>query len=204
MKEYYTGIHKKVRGWKRRIKQINKWGEDIQVPNIERFTQTRARCVYRRCTIAPFYNAKKKHPPTWFYKLIIAKFITAYHTWKRIFDDLGIPYDLQLWLYNPSFIHSEIVCWKVDEFNQCMKFNWESDLVKSFPYDTFGSNTSLSDFDWVLADEEHVHFESDFDYADFTADDLLNDGYVKKVQRENEVYYAKRLGDIWIGRRKNL
>jgi len=85
-----------------------------------------------------------------------------------------------------------------------MEFNWESNLVKSFPYDTFGSKTYLSDCDWGLADEEHVHFESDFDYADFTADDLLNDGFVKKVQRENEVYYAKRLGDIWIGRSKNL
>nr|WP_199083414.1 hypothetical protein [Pedobacter sp. ASV19] len=51
-----------------------------------------------------------------------------------------------------------------------------------------------------IADEEHLHFGSDFDYADFAADDLLNDGYMKKVQRENEVYYAKRLGDIWIGR----
>jgi len=39
MKAHYTGVHKKVRGWKRRIKQIDKCGEDIQVPNIEWFMQ---------------------------------------------------------------------------------------------------------------------------------------------------------------------
>jgi hypothetical protein len=201
----YSHIKKKIRGWKRRIKQIDKWGIDIQEPDLEWFAKPSTRDVYRRCTISPFYNADKKHPPMWFYKLLIAKFITAYDRWKQAFDELGIPYDLQLWIYDPSFIRSEIVCWKVQELNQLMKFIWESDLIKSFPYDTFKSNTyNLNDFDWVLADEEHVHFESDFEDADFSADDLLSDGYVKKVQNKDEMYYAKRLGDMWIGRRKTI
>jgi hypothetical protein len=200
----YSHIKKKIRGWKRRIKQIDRWGGDIQEPNLEWFALPSTRDVYRRCTISPFYNAEKKHPPMWFYKLLIAKFITAYDRWKQAFDEIGIPYDLQLWIYDPSFIRSEIACWKVQELNQLMKFSWESDLVKSFPYDTFKSNAyNLNDFEWILADEEHVHFENDFENADFTADDLLRDGYEKKVQNKDEIYYAKRLGDMWIGRRKN-
>jgi len=203
MKEYYTGINKKVRGWKRRIKQIDRWGKEIQEPDVDWFAKPTTRDVYRRCTIAPFYNAKKRHPPIWFYKLIIAKFITAYDKWKLAFDDLGIPYDLQLWLYDPSFIRSEISCWKVSQPNQLLRFTWESDLVKPFPHNILRSEVyDLNDFEWILADDEHIHFESDTEDADFTIDDLLNDGYVKKVQNENEIYYAKRLGDLWIGRRK--
>jgi hypothetical protein len=205
MKNRYSHLNKKIRGWKRRIKQINRWGEDILEPDLEWFALTSSRDIYRRCTISPFYNLEKKHPPLWFYKLIVTKFIAAYDTWKQALDQLGIPYDLQIWLFNPSFIRSEIVSWKMKEFNQQMKFSWESNLVKPFPHETFSSKAAhLNDFEWILADEEIIHFENDFDNADFTLEDLINDGYEKKVQNENEVYYAKRIGDIWIGRCKAI
>jgi len=32
---------------------------------------------------------------------------------------------------------------------------------------------------------------------------LLADGYIKNVQGDNEVYYEKRIGDIWVGRLKS-
>ena len=205
MKEYYTGIKKKIRGWKRRVRQVEEWGEDIKEPIIDWFIQPTTRDIYRRCNISPFYNATKRHPPIWFYKIIIEQFIVAYKHWKQKFDELGVPYDLQLLIYDPAYIKSEIACWKVGELNQRIKYSWESSTIKAFPYKTLGSKLyNLHDFEWILADDEHVHFESDFEYADFTAEELLNEGNIKKVQGDDEVYYSYRHGDIWIGRYKHM
>jgi hypothetical protein len=147
--------------------------------------------------------AERRHPPLWFYKLIIAKFIKAYEVWEQQFEQLNIPFDLMLWIYDPAFIQSEIIAWKVEEPGTRKRFVYESQLNKPFPYKKFESKScNLHDFDWILADDELIHFEDDFEDADFTLEDLLADGYIRKVQRGNQVYYSKRIGDIWIGRRK--
>ena len=87
---------------------------------------------------------------------------------------------------------------------QIKRFVWESEIDKPFPVEKFASKGyDLTAFEWILADDAIIHFESDFDYADFTADELLAERYVKKIQGDNEVYYAKRAGDIWIGRLKS-
>jgi hypothetical protein len=129
--------------------------------------------------------------------------VTAYSEWQKTFDNLGLPYDLQLWLYDPAYIRSEIICYKMQQHGEQMRFSWESDLSKSFPYEKLGSKWyNLHDFEWILADDEDVCFEDDLD-ADFTSDDLLADEYVRKEQGDGMVYYAKRFGDIWIGRSKD-
>jgi len=201
------GIHnankKKIRGWKRRIRQVNEWGERIKQPYLDYFLSDRGRYTYDRCILSPFYRLDKRHPPLWFYKIIIAKFVAAYRDWEKVFKDLNIPHDLQIWLYDPAFIRSEIICYKMEEAGQRERFVWESELEKPFPFAKLTSpGIDLNEFEWILADDANVHFEDGFGYADFTANDLLADGYVKKEQGEGEVYYAKRVGDIWIGRRK--
>ncbi|WP_342644707.1 hypothetical protein [Mucilaginibacter sp. CSA2-8R] len=195
---------KKIRGWKRRVRHLNRWGEQIKQPYTEYFVSNNGRHTYERYTVSPFYNAAKRNPPLWFYKLIIAKLVTAYNAWTATFEQLGIPFDLQLWLYDPAYIRSEIICYKMAQQGERRRFSWESDLNKPFPYNKLGGlNYNLHEYDWILADDEQVYFEDDFEDADFTADDLLSDGYVRKKQPDGTVYYAKRLGDIWIGRHQN-
>jgi hypothetical protein len=130
--------------------------------------------------------------------------VTAYSEWQKTFDNLDLPYDLQLWLYDPAYIRSEIICYKMQQHGEQMRFSWESDLSKPFPYEKLGSKQyNLHDFDWILADDEAVCYEDDLEDADFNADDLLADGYSRQGQGDETIYYAKRLGDIWIGRRKD-
>jgi hypothetical protein len=202
MKNYYNKVsRKKIRGWKRRIKQIDDWGESIKRPNIEWFE--RRGYTYERCYLHPFYVAEKRHPPMWFYKLIIAKFLTVMDHWADVFIERDKPYDLEFSLYDPSFIRSELNCWGVAEQGKQKRFAWESDFNKPFPYQKFASPLyNLFDYEWILADEDNIIFQSDIDYDDLDVNEYLADGYIKKVQGENEVYYAQRIGDIWIGRRK--
>ncbi len=204
MPKYYANT-KKIRGWKRRVKHLNRWGEQIKQPYTNYFVTDRGRYTYERYTVAPFYNAVKRNPPLWFYKLIIAKLVTAYHEWIKTFDRLGVPFDLQLWLYDPAYIRSEIICYKMQQPDERKRFSWESALEKPFPFDKLGSeHYDLHAFEWILADDEHIWFEDDLEDADFTSSDLLSDGYTTKQQPDGTIYYAKRLGDIWIGRHKNL
>jgi hypothetical protein len=202
MKNYYNKVsRKKIRGWKRRIKQIDDWGESIKRPNIEWFE--RRGYTYERCCLHPFYVAEKRHPPMWFYKLIIAKFLVAYDNWILVLNDRGKPFDIEISLFDPSFIRSQLKCYEVDEFGERLSFAWESNLTKPFPYAKFGSPLyNLYDYEWTLADEENIIFQSDIDYDGLDVNEYLADGYIKKTQGGNEVYYAQRIGDRWIGRRK--
>jgi hypothetical protein len=195
---------KKIRGWKRRVRHLDRWGELIKQPCTRYFLTERGRHTYERYTVSPFYNAVKRNPPLWFYKLMIAKFIAVYTEWQKEFDKLDVAYDLQLWLYDPSYIRSEIICHKMQQKGERKRFSWESDLDKPFPYKKLESkHYNLHNFEWILADDEHIYFEDDFEDEDFTAEDLLADGYVRKEQSDGTVYYAKRYGDIWIGRLKD-
>ena len=174
---------KKIRGWKRRVKHISAWGEFIKQPYLKNFNKV-GDYTYERSIIDPFYRFVKRQPPLWFYKIIITKFIFAYYEWKKAFDELGIPYDLQVWLYEPAYIRSKIICYAVKNNGDKITFAWESDTQKPFPYYKFANNdNSLKQFEWLLTDDELVSFESELEDEDFTAQDLLADGYVKKDSR---------------------
>ena len=202
MKNYYNNVsRKKIRGWKRRVRQIEDWGKSIKQPNIEWFE--RRGYTYERCYLHPFYVAEKRHPPMWFYKLIIAKFLATYDNWNIAFNEHGKPFDIEFSLFDPSFIRSQLKCYKVDAPGEQLRFAWESDPNKPFPYQKFASPLyNLFNYEWILAAEENIIFQSDIDYDDLDVNEYLADGYIKKAQGDNEVYYAQRIGDRWIGRRK--
>ena len=204
MRPYSNSQKKKIRGWKRRIRQIDQWGERIKIPYLKYFIKENGSHTYDRCIIYPFYTLDKRHPPLWFYKLIISKFITAYFEWEKAFSKLGLPYDLQLWLYDPAYIRSLITCYKMNEEGERKQFVWESTIEKPFPHHKLASPLyNLGQFEWILADDANVVFEDDLDIEETTVEELTADGFERKVQGENEVYYTQRVGDIWIGRLKD-
>lgn len=194
---YYLPTRKKIRGWKRRIRQLDSWGKWILKPNLAHYH--RGDCTYERCTLYPFYMLEKRHPPLWFYKLMIARFIDAYYSWDSVFKEMGEPYDLLLWLYDPSFIRSEIVCYKGERRG----FAWESTIIRPFSYKKFASIAyDINAFEWILADEENIYFESELEDEGLKAEDLLQEGWVEKEAEEDQVYYTQKTGDIWMGRLK--
>jgi len=201
----YNPKRKKIRGWKRRVRQLERWGELIKEPYLKHFVSDTGRHTYERCYLSPFYRLDKRQPPLWFFKMIIGQFVKAFQSWEVVFKKLGQPHDLQFWLYDPAYISSEIICHKMQHSGDIKRFSWESDFTKPFPFGKLGSpEYYLTQFDWVLADDAQIHFEDDLEYADFTEADLLADGYIKKIQDDGNAYFTKRTGDIWIGRRKGI
>ncbi|PJJ83637.1 hypothetical protein [Mucilaginibacter auburnensis] len=117
---------------------------------------------------------------------------------------MGINYDLHLWLYDPDYIRSEIICYKTDSPGETIRPDSEIVAIKPFPYNKFGDiNYNLHQFDWSIAEDKVVCYDYEFEYADFTVDDLLKDGYELQLNQEGAKMYVKHFGDIWIGRKKH-
>ena len=202
MKNSYSASRKKLRGWKRRIKQIEAWGEHIKQPDLK-YLNSGGNYTYDRCILYPFYTLEKRQPPLWFYKLIISRFIAACFEWDKTFKDMDIAYDLQLWVYDPSFMWSEIICYRVEKPGDKARYDWEPGSQKAFPYAKFAKDDAdLKKFEWLLTDEELVTFENELEDENYTAEDLIKDGYIKKIHNEYGAYYSKRTGDMWVGRLK--
>jgi hypothetical protein len=205
MKEHYSAKKKKIRGWKRRIEQVEKWGKRIERPDLKYFNKV-GDYTYDRCILYPFYVFEKRQPPLWFYKLIVAKFIKAYFLWDEVFQKLNVPYDLQLWIYDPHYMWSEIICRRVEKPGDLNGYSSSTYTVKPFPHQKFIDGESrASELEWLLADEEAVIFEYDFEDYETTESEVVNDGYVKHHHSEEHgFYFAKKIGNVWVGRKRAI
>ncbi|TWR28236.1 hypothetical protein FPZ42_03205 [Mucilaginibacter achroorhodeus] len=201
MLKLYNSNKKKIRGWKRRLKYIDRWGKIIAIPSLVTFNKTGY--DYERCYLPSFYKLIRRQPPLWVYKIIIGKFITAFNQWESIFKSHGSPFDLILWLYDPAYIQSEIICYKIDQIGEHKRFYWESKLSKPFPFQKlFSPFYDLEQFEWILGDDSNIIFQSEIEDDGLDVNDYLKEGYTKHLHAQHGVYYEKRNGDIWIGRRK--
>jgi len=144
---------KKIRGWKRRIKQIEQWKLHNIDLNVEQLKHDKR--DYVKLWIDPFYRLSRRNPPLWFSRLILVEMVEIYQSWYQKLKQLDEPFYLKIWLYNLHFINSQIVV----AFRECLHYynntfdrNNEN---KSFPFDIFGDRQSLEYFDWQL------HIDSD-------------------------------------------
>jgi hypothetical protein len=199
---YINPNKQKIRGWKRRVRFLNNWGTAILNPP-ENFFQTNREYVYKRYRMYPWYNFyKHRQPPLWFFNILIEHFVRAYENWEKVFHESKEPYDLYLEIYDPHYILSEIECRKMKDHGDKYFFWPPSAATKSFPFDRFQSRAcDLSAFEWELHIEEDFLFESELEDRETTANKLINNGYIK-YDSENGIYYAKAIGDVWMGRRK--
>jgi hypothetical protein len=191
---------KKIRGWKRRVKILNAWGERIL--GVDPDVLNEYGRAYQKCIIDPFYRFDKRHPPLWFFKLIVGKLVIAFDAWGEVFKGNGQPYDLQLWIYEPNYIWSQLVCKKVDVNNK--KYNYFSEMENqyAFPFEKFANSNPehLKTFDWARCAEQTYVDQYDIDEGYYTVDELIHNGYEKQTHQNGEIYYAKIIGNVWVGR----
>jgi hypothetical protein len=202
----------KIRGWKRRVEYLNRWGNDIQKPYTGFLKITSGYNTDRpgsypymreRYAVYPWYNFyKHRQPPLWFFKIIIGYFVSAFDKWDTTFAEYNEPYDVFIQIYDPHFIESEIHCVKMEEEGDRYDYWPVSEITKPFPFNKFGSSAyDLSKFDWELRIEEDI-VDDDFEYNGWNETKLFKNGYVKHAY-EDRAYYTKPIGDVWVGRKKN-
>ena len=198
-----TKNKKKIRGWKRRIKELDRWFEHYRSVDLEIFL-TRGE-VYMKIQIDPWNRLAERSIPPWYFKHILSRLLQVHDAWKVAFEKSGVAYDLQVWLNDPKTHRSQLVCARVDRAGETLRnYYRKSKEQKDFPYEKWESTQyNLSDFDWELYDDEIFLFK---DLDELTEDDIKEiskNGFREDkivLHGQEEIQYSKKAGDVWIGR----
>lgn len=198
---------KKIRGWRRRIKQIDQWKQRfIDLDMEEMFRSNRD---YVKLWIDPFFRLTRRNPPIWYSRLLLEAMIEVYQSWYEQMQRLNEPFYLKIWLYHPNFIHSQIVV----AFRDCLHFYdntfEKSNDKKAFPSQLYGKIAGLQDFKWELALESEYYrlaeLQADVSMGlrtDKSIEVIKNKAYkheIVKVSTGEDTVYSVKLGDVWLG-----
>ena len=213
----------KIRGHKRRWKHIDQWIEKNKHLDID-YVKSSQR-DYSKIWVHPWsgislmgseipeFRGKTKQK-------ILKGLITIYDSWKSALDKLNEPYYLKIWLYEPNFSRSQVVCAIGDFFNFYeITFHNPKDN-KSLNFQHYGSlDKEMEKFDWEHRLEEH-HFDNttlgdpdeyesleDYKQEKRWFEKMLTKPHrtttYKKPIGEVTVSYSFKLGDVWLGERRD-
>lgn len=206
---------KKIRGHKRIWNDIEKWKNANLKLDLENLKQNER--DYAKIGVHPFSgilltNSQIPEPKTETRKRILNGLLDIYESWKNQLDKLNDPYYLKIWLFEPSFSKSQIVCAignSIDfyqntfnipenskEFknsfggiikNRIENFNWECRLDEDFLFSNAIGN--LEDYE---TEKEYLEDKQRFN-------NKLKKKHFTRILKDGTNYYAFEIGNVWIG-----
>lgn len=147
---------------------------------------------------------------------ILGGLLGIYQHWKTQLDTLQQSYYLKLWLFEPRFSQSQVVCAIGDSLNFYEHTFFKPDREKIIRPDKYGTlKARLEKLNWgYYLDEDHFDnsevgepeqyaSKRDFEYTQKWFTNLLKKPHRKVVFNEpigdiTETYSLKR-GDVWVG-----
>ena len=193
---------KKIRGWNRRIKQLDAWQKQNEIPNLTHFDERNE--VYVKIWLSPWYRLVKRQPPMWFQRQILMRMLNVMSSWRRHFETHNQPFDLQIWLFQPNFIISEIVCARVRAWGEKRDNYFENDGEnKPFPHVLF-LNEALKTMTWDSRFFENTLRKKEDDLDNDFIKTLIKKGWREEIILQNtvneDVMYSLKNADVWVGR----
>jgi len=215
---------KKIRGHKRRQKQIDNWRLDNLSLDLTDYLLNQRDRYYAKIRVHPWSglsltNSVTPEPTGKTKQKILNGLLDIYEDWKKQLDKLGQPYYLKVWLFEPRFSQSQVVCAMGDNIDFYENTFYKPHTNKTIQLDNYGSlKTKLSKLNWdYRLDEDHYDntevgepeiYASRQDYEETKT---WFDKLLKKPHRTNkfnepigdttESYSFKR-GEIWLGGQK--
>jgi hypothetical protein len=150
---------------------------------------------------------------------ILNGLLDIYEDWKNQLDKLGQPYHLKIWLFEPRFSQSQVVCAIGDRVDFYENTFYKPDANKTIRLDNYGSlKTRLSKFNWDYRLDEDYYDNNQVGEPEVYASRQDYEGAVKwfenllkkphrthrfkeAIGEATESYSFKR-GDIWLGGQK--
>lgn len=202
---WFPSNKKKIRGWKRRVKAIEKWKEKNLKIDLERLNIDNR--DYVKIWIDPFYRLIKRNPPNWFIRKIISEMKEILFSWNNDLKSVNKQYYLYLWLYEENFMNTQIVCAineKIDFYRNTFE---KSSELRKFPINKFKNEDFFDKLDFELAIDEDFIFENDIDYDSSYKSKVEKKAYridnYKIVDGTSQKIYRIKKGHIWLGKIKN-
>ncbi len=153
---------KKIRGHKRLWKAIDQWKNENLPLDLETL-KVRER-DYTKIYVHPYSSISMltsvfPQPKGVTRKRIIIGLFEIYEQWELQLKSLNEPYYLKIWLYEPRFSNSQVVC----AIGNCLQFYdntfYKPEISKRLNPNNFGSlKHNISNFNWEYRyDEEHMN-----------------------------------------------
>ena len=207
--------YQKIRGHKRRQKAIEQWrleNLDLRLDLIEKYNYDYIKIfIHPWCDIS-IIKSEFPEPKRKTKLLILSGLVDIYHSWKKQLDKIDQPYYLKIWLFEPRFSKSQVVCAIGDRIDYYENLFFKPENSKQFQSVNYGSlKKSLDAFKWdYRLDEDHVENDYVGDPKQYlTNNDFLEtkrwfDKTMKKPHRTTQLhdvteYYSFKKGDAWLG-----
>lgn len=212
---------KKIRGHNRRHKQIDNWRLDNLSLELNDYLLNEHDRYYAKISVHPWNgisltNSVTPEPIGKTKQKMLSGLLDIYENWKTQLDNLGQPYYLKVWLFEPRFSQSQVVCAIGDNVDFYENTFHKPDTDKTIQLDNYGTlKTKLSKLNWdYRLDEDHYDntevgepeiysSKQDYEYTVKWFDKLLKKPHRKHKFKEpigeiTESYSFKR-GDLWLG-----
>lgn len=210
---------KKIRGQKRRLNDIKRWREkELQLSLDHLFKRNSDHVeliVHPWCDLS-LSNSIIPQPKGDIKNQMLDSLLDIYQSWKQTLDSLNEPYYLKVWLFEPRFNQSQVVCAIRDSIKyyeegffvplhtKKLNRNFQSDLL-----------LRLNNFHWKYYDDEdhwtlndigtQDQYDSHEDYLKSKSDfeKLLKKQHrtweTKDENGENLAVHSFKRGDLWVG-----
>lgn len=145
-------------------------------------------------------------------QLILNGLIDIYGAWKKQLDNIGQPYYLKIWLCEPRFSKSQVVCAIGDRINYYENLFFNPGQKKQLRTGNYGYlENKLSALNWEYRlDEDHIEDDCVGEPQQYLTEyDFLEtrkwfNKTMKKPHRitalDNAIeYYSFKKGDLWLG-----
>jgi hypothetical protein len=208
MKNLYSSHRKKIRGWKRHKRKIDRWCQKSMELDLDYLRQHQR--DYVKIWIHPFYSLQRINPPIWYQRIVLESMIDIYLHWYHCMKIENEPFYLKIWLFIPDFISSQIVVAYRDYVSYYDSTFVRKESKKSFPHEWFSPiREKLNLFDWEAHNDTIVYFHNDL--AEDIELGLRSEEEVERmimkadlcqtiqINNQDDVMYSHHVGDVWVG-----
>lgn len=154
---------KKIRGHKRIWKDIDQWIEthkNLDLDYVKEYQRDYAKIRIRPWSEISLTNSQTPEPTGQTKIKILTGLIEIYYAWKNKLDKLGESYYLKMWLFEPKFSDSQVVCAIGDYLAFYENTFFKPDESKELNPENYGRlNEEIANFKWEYRLEED-HFDN--------------------------------------------
>jgi hypothetical protein len=215
---------KKIRGHKRRWKNIENWRLDNLDLNLTDYLLNERDRYYAKIRVHPWsglslINSVTPEPTRKTKQKMLNGLLDIYEDWKNQLDKLGQPYYLKIWLFEPHFSQSQLVCAVAENVDFYENTFFKPEERKNLNKDNYGKlKERLESFNWdYRLDEDYFDntevgepeiYASRQDYED------TKKWFAKLLKKPHRTHkfkepigdatesYSFKRGDIWLGGQK--
>ncbi|MDT2662851.1 hypothetical protein P7E02_23525 [Enterococcus hulanensis] len=192
----------KIRGWKRRVKEIERWKSyymKLDVEQLEKYSRE-----YVKLYSLSFYSLFRKYTlPSWYKHLIIQALVDVYDSWKQTLDELGEPYYLKIWIFEKDILQSQVVA----SFREMLNFydNTFAEVKKdeSLPENlTIGNLSNLSwykGFELIAWSEDELLEDINDGFYTFEEVQSIKESAYSVSKSSDDTFYVHKNGLVWLG-----